>query len=75
MAFGGVREDALIENVQLLGGRVLLQQLARDLALGGEDNAVAGENTEGSSGVGDGLKRILDLVEAAFGGEDGCLAQ
>jgi hypothetical protein len=70
-----VREDALIENVQLLSGRVLLQQLARDLALGGEDNAVAGEDAEGSSGVGDGLKRILDLVEAALGGEDGCLAR
>jgi hypothetical protein len=70
-----VREDSLIENVQLLGGRVLLQQLARDLALGGEDNAVAGEDTEGSTGVGDGLERILNLVEAALGGEDGCLAR
>jgi hypothetical protein len=32
--------DALVQDVQLLGGCVLLQQLARDLPLGGENNAI-----------------------------------
>jgi hypothetical protein len=34
--------DELIQGVQLLGGCVLFEQLAGDLALGGQDNAILG---------------------------------
>lgn len=34
--------DALIDCVELLGGCVLLKQLAGDLPLGGKDNAILG---------------------------------
>jgi len=34
--------DALVQDVQLLGGCVLLQQLACDLPLGGQHDAVLG---------------------------------
>lgn len=65
--------DALVEDVQLLGGCVLLQQLRRHLALCRKDDAVFGQNANGGSGVGDGFQGILDLVEATLRGEDGCL--
>jgi len=65
--------DLLIENVELLGRCVLLQQLGRHLALGCKYNTVLGEDTDSCSGVGNGLERILDLIEAPIGGEDGRL--
>ena len=34
--------DELIQGVQLLGGCVLFEQLAGDLALSGQDNAILG---------------------------------
>jgi hypothetical protein len=64
----------LVEGVQLLGGGVLLEQLGCDLALGGEHDAVAREDAEGGAGVGDGLERVLDLVQPAFRREDGRLS-
>lgn len=63
----------LVQSVDLLGRRVLLQELRRDLALGGEDDAVLGQDANGSASVGDGLEGILDLVQTPIGGEDGCL--
>jgi hypothetical protein len=67
------RKHVLVQDVELLCRCVLLQQLGCDLALGGEDDAVLGEDTDGGTGMGDGFQGILDLVETTFGGEDGCL--
>lgn len=53
----------------------MLEQLRRHLTLGGQDDAIFGEDTDGGTGVGDGLEGIFDLVEATLGGEDGCLAE
>ena len=65
--------DGLVQGVELLGRRVLLQELAGDLALGGEDDAVGGQDAQGGAGVGDGLEGIFDLVQTALGREDGRL--
>lgn len=62
--------DVLIENVKLLGGCVLLQQLGSDSSLCGQDDAILGQDADGSTGVRNGLKSVLDLVETAFRGED-----
>lgn len=51
----------------------MLQQLAGDLALGGEHDAVLCEDTESCAGMRDGLESIFDLVEATLGREDGRL--
>lgn len=67
--------NALVQNVELLGRGILLKQLRRHLALSGQDDAILGEDADGCAGVGDGLEGIFDLVEAAFGGEDGCLGE
>lgn len=50
-----LRFRILVEDVKLLRRGVLLQELGCDLALGGEDNAILGEDTNGGTGVGDGL--------------------
>lgn len=65
--------NALIEDVQLLGGGVLLQQLAGDLALGGQHDTVLCEDTESCAGMRNGFEGIFDLVQAALGREDGRL--
>lgn len=65
--------DILVQDVQLLGGGVLLEQLGGDTALGGQDDAILGQNANGGAGMGNGLEGVLDLVETTFGGEDGCL--
>lgn len=67
--------NALVENVELLGRRVLLEQLRRHLALGSQDDAILGQDSNGGSGMGDGLQGVLDLVETAFWREDGCLGR
>lgn len=64
--------DELIQGVQLLGGCVLFEQLAGDLALSGQDNAILGQYTQSSTSVRDGLKSVFDLIETALGREDGC---
>jgi hypothetical protein len=66
-------QAVLVERVELLGRRVLLEQLGGDLALGGEHDAVAREDAERGAGVRDGLERVLDLVQPALGREDGRL--
>lgn len=68
-----MNQDILIQNVQLLGGGVLFQQLGCHAALGGQDDAILGQDANGCAGVRNGLEGILDLVETAFGGEDGSL--
>lgn len=65
--------DTLVEDVELLGARVLFQQLAGDLALSGEDNSILCQHAERGSGMRDSLERVFDLVETALGGEDGGL--
>lgn len=72
---GSHRRDALVENVELLGRRVLLEQLRRHLALSSQDDAVLGQYSDGGSGMGDGFQGVLDLVETAFWREDGCLGR
>lgn len=64
---------ALVQNVELLGRRVLLQQLRRHLALSSQDDTILGQYSNSSSGVGNGFQGVLDLVETAFWREDGCL--
>ena len=63
----------LIQDIELLSRGVLLEELGSDLALGGEDDAVLGQNANGRAGVRDGLEGIFDLVQTPVGGEDGCL--
>ena len=70
---GAEGETKLVQDVQLLGARVLLQQLARHLALGGKDDAILGQHPQRGSGVRDGLERVFDLVQTPLGGEDGGL--
>jgi hypothetical protein len=65
--------NALVQDVQLLGRCILLQQLASDLPLCGENNAILCQDTERCSGVRDSLEGIFDLVEATLWGEDGRL--
>lgn len=65
--------DILIEDVKLLGGGVLLQQLGGHSALSGQDDSILGQDADCGTSVGDGLKSILDLVKATFWGEDSCL--
>lgn len=65
--------DILVQDVQLLSGGVLLEQLGGDSALGGQDDAVLGQNANGGAGMGDGFEGVLDLVETTFGREDGRL--
>lgn len=65
--------DVLIEDVKLLGGGVLLQQLGGHPALCGQDDSILGQNADCGTSVGDGLKSILDLVKATLWGEDSCL--
>lgn len=64
-------DHVVVEDVELLGRRVLLEELGGDFALGGEDDAVLGEDTDGGAGVGDGLEGVLDLVQPALWREDG----
>lgn len=45
------RVCALVQNVELLGGSVLLQQLRGDLSLGGKDNTILGQDTNGGTCV------------------------
>jgi len=63
----------LVEDVELLGRCVLLQELGCDLALSGQDDAVLGQDADGGAGVRDGFESIFDLVQATLGREDGCL--
>lgn len=44
-------DHVVVEDVQLLGARILLEQLAGDFPFGGEHDAVGGEDAEGSAGV------------------------
>lgn len=71
MEDGGI--GVLIDRVKLLGGGILFQQLAGHLPLRRKDNSILGKNTEGGTGMGDGFQRILDLIQATLGGEDGGL--
>lgn len=70
MVLGG---DSLVQNVELLGGSVLLQQLRRHLALCRQDDSILGKDSNSRSSVGDGFKSVLNLIKAAFGREDGRL--
>ena len=67
------RRAVLIEDVELFGGGVLLEELAGDFPLGGQDDAIGSQYTESCTGERDGFQGIFYLIEAAFGGEDGCL--
>jgi hypothetical protein len=51
----------------------LLQELARHLALGRQHNAVRRQYAQRGSGVRYRFQGILNLVQAAFGREDGRL--
>ncbi len=62
-------DHVVVEDVDLLGGGVLVQQLGGHLALGGQDDAVGGQDADDGACLGDGLQRILDLVESALGRE------
>lgn len=48
----------------------MLEQLGGDSPLGSQHDAILGKDTDGGTGVGDGLKSVLDLVETTFWGED-----
>lgn len=72
---GSDRSHALVEDVELLGRRVLLEQLRRHLALSSQDDAILGQYSNSSSGMGDGFQSVLDLVETALWREDGCLGR
>lgn len=65
----------LIENVELLGRCVLLEELGGDLALSSEDDTILGEDTDGGTGMGNSFQSIFDLVQTTFGGEDSCLLE
>lgn len=65
--------DVLIEDVKLLGGGVLLQQLGGHPALCGQYDSILGQDADCGTSVGDGLKSILDLIKTTFRGEDSCL--
>lgn len=65
--------SVLVQNVQLLRRRVLLQQLGRHLSLRSQHDAVVGQYADRRAGERYRLERILDLVQAAFRREDGCL--
>ena len=52
----------LIEDVELLGGCVLLEKLRCDLSFGGEDNAILCKDSKSGAGMGDSFKCVLDLV-------------
>lgn len=67
---GDRADDVLVQDVELLGGCVLLEQLGGDSSLSSQHDAILSEDTDGSTSVGDGLKGILDLVETALWGED-----
>lgn len=67
------RDNALIQDIELLSRRVLLEQLRRHLALSSQDDAILGQNSNSSSSMGDGFQGVLDLIETAFWREDGCL--
>jgi hypothetical protein len=72
--FAGIEGGGiLVQRVQLLCRRVLLEQLRRHLALGREHDAVAREDAERRARVRDGLERVLDLVQPALGRKDGRL--
>lgn len=43
--------DALVQDVELLGRSVLLQQLRGDLSLGGQDDTILGQDTNGGTGM------------------------
>lgn len=68
------RYDVLVENVELLGGGVLFQQLGGYPALCGQDDSILGQDADGGTGVRDGFKSVLDLVETSFWGEDSRLS-
>lgn len=68
-----VLSPLLVQCVQLLGGCVLLQQLARHLAFCGKDDAIAGEDSYCGAGERDGFQGIFDLVQASLRREDGSL--
>ena len=69
----GPGRDSLVQDVQLLGRCVLLEELRGHFALGGEYDAIVGEDADCRAGEGDGFKSILDLVEPTLRGEDGGL--
>lgn len=47
----GLPGSSLVEDVELLGRRVLLEKLAGHFSLGSKDNTVACENAESGAGV------------------------
>lgn len=53
----------------------MLEELGGYLAFGGEDDAIFCEDTKRCTSMRDCFKGIFDLVEAAFGGEDGRLME
>mmetsp|Transcript_13115 Transcript_13115/g.32744 ORF Transcript_13115/g.32744 Transcript_13115/m.32744 type:complete len:244 (-) Transcript_13115:87-818(-) len=54
----------VVDHVHLLGALGGLEQLGRDLLLGGEDDAVRGEDSDGGARVRYRLHRILHLVQS-----------
>lgn len=72
---GGHARDGAVDVgrdlVRLLGGASLHEQLGGHLALGREHDAVRAAQADARAGVGDGLDGVLDLVQAALGGEGG----
>ena len=66
-------ENVLVEDVELFSRRVLLQQFACHFSFSSEDDSIFGEDSQSCASMGDGFKGIFNLVETAFGGEDGGL--
>lgn len=60
----------LVQYVEFLSRRILLEQLARHLALGSEHNPILCQYTESRPSVRDSFQSILYLVQAPFWGED-----
>jgi hypothetical protein len=66
-------QSLLVQDVQLLCRRILLQELACYFALCCQYNSIFGKDAYGGTGMCNGFKGILYLIETAFGGEDGGL--
>jgi hypothetical protein len=67
------KKTVLVQDVELFRGSVLLQELARHLALGRQHDAVRRQYAQRSSGVRYRFQGILNLVQATFRREDGRL--
>lgn len=67
---GHAAQRALVQDIHLLGARVLFEQLARHLPLRHQRNAVLRHDPDGRAGVVDRLQRVFNLVESPLGGEN-----